>query len=224
MATVSSVLHGILPPYVHRAYWAIVNRLRPPPTVEEELQGESLFDGNDALFTSCVSDADVYGEYGCGKSTVWVSRHADCDMVSVDTSREWIGRVQSMLGSSSRQRRLVHVDLGEIGRWGTPVSYAQRHRIIEYVSAPWSDESRKPDVVLIDGRFRIACFLYSLLHSSPGCVIIIDDYSDRPHYHVVEEFCAVSRRVGRQVMFVTPDSINRSDIEAELSKFMYVRD
>lgn len=224
MATVSSVIHGILPPYIIRGYRAIVNTLRPPPTVEEELQSESLFDGNDALFKSCVSDAEVYGEYGCGKSSVWVSRNVDCDIVSVDTSSEWIGRVQSLVRSSSRRQRFIHVDLGETGWWGTPVSYAQRHRIIEYVSAPWADESLRPNVVLIDGRFRIACFLYSLLHSSPGCVILIDDYSERPQYHVVEEFCPVFKRSGRQVMFVRPDVIERAVIEAELAKFMYVRD
>ena len=46
----------------------------------------------------------------------------------------------------------------------------------------------QPDLVLVDGRFRVACFLYSLLHMKAGGVILWDDYTNRPEYHSVERF------------------------------------
>lgn len=42
---------------------------------------------------------------------------------------------------------------------------------------------------MIDGRFRVACFLYSLLCAETGTVILFDDYSLRFRYHLVEDFC-----------------------------------
>ena len=48
-------------------------------------------------------------------------------------------------------------DLGEIGEWGNPLSYDKHQNIPKYIESIWT-ENIKPDLVLIDGRFRIACF------------------------------------------------------------------
>ena len=83
-----------------------------------------------------------------------------------------------------------------------------------------------PDVVLIDGRFRVACFLTSLLKSKVGAVIIFDDYSDRNHYHVVEEFVEVSHLEQRQAIFVVPELSDdeRLSISELLNDFRMVRE
>jgi len=98
-----------------------------------------------------------------------------------------------------------------------------RSRFCSYVASPWRHQV-KPDLVLIDGRFRVACFLHSLLNAEPGTRIIFDDYNNRPHYHLVEEFCPTEEREGRQALFLVPDQLDRSAIVAEEERFLYVRD
>ena len=59
--------------------------------------------------------------------------------------------------------------------------------------APWEflgQHAIVPDTILIDGRFRVACALASLLNlerASP-CALLVDDYDDRPHYRMLEDF------------------------------------
>jgi hypothetical protein len=48
------------------------------------------------------------------------------------------------------------------------------------VHSPWRRGAVKPDLVLIDGRFRLACFLHPLLAAAPGTPILFDDYTNRP--------------------------------------------
>ncbi|WP_240997067.1 hypothetical protein, partial [Pseudomonas viridiflava] len=39
----------------------------------------------------------------------------------------------------------------------------------------------QPDVILIDGRFRIACFVTAYLRATKPMIVLFDDYLDRPH-------------------------------------------
>ena len=55
-------------------------------------------------------------------------------------------------------------------------------------------------MVLIDGRFRVACFLFSLLNAKKDSIIIFDDYMNRSEYHVVEEVLPKYEKCGRQVV------------------------
>ena len=77
------------------------------------------------------------------------------------------------------------------------------NNFIDYVSGVWNFKSQA-DVILIDGRFRVACFLYSLIHSKKDSIIIFDDYFDRPWYHIVEEVVCLNDKCGRQAFFKVP--------------------
>jgi len=117
---------------------------------------------------------------------------------------------------------LDHVDLGEVGAWGTPINIARYGDFWKYSVAPWKKATELnvvPDTVLIDGRFRVACFLYSLLSARVGTTIIFDDYFDRPHYFVSEKYCAVELRVGRVGVFKISKQFKVSDLVADYAKY-----
>eukprot|EP00922_Rhytidocystis_sp_ex-Travisia-forbesii_P039125 GHVS01058242.1.p1 GENE.GHVS01058242.1~~GHVS01058242.1.p1 ORF type:complete len:190 (-),score=23.68 GHVS01058242.1:159-728(-) len=42
--------------------------------------------------------------------------------------------------------------------------------------------SQQTDILYVDGRYRIACALLSLLYIHPESVLLIHDYWNRPHY------------------------------------------
>ena len=56
-------------------------------------------------------------------------------------------------------------------------------------------------MILIDGRFRIACFVTAYLRTTKPVIVLFDDYVDRPHYHVVERLLKPSEYVGRMARF-----------------------
>lgn len=182
-----------------------------------------LFDGDSRIFKRELRRCRVYGEYGCGGSTLWVARHSSAAVLAVDSSAEWVENVRRETQEFSARIRMEWVGLGCLSDWGYPATYRYRWRFREYVAWPWCHPI-KPDLVLIDGRFRVACFLECLLNAKPGTRLIFDDYQPRPHYHLVEEFCPLVDRDGRQALFVVPERLALSDIAAEKERFLYVRD
>ena len=77
---------------------------------------------------------------------------------------------------------------------------------------------------MIDGRFRVACFLNSLLNADPNTIILFDDYINRPHYHIVEEFLKPTQSCGRQACFVVPKTLNKDKIKEMYNQFLIVMD
>jgi hypothetical protein len=180
-----------------------------------------LFDGDDKVFKKVTRNVDYYGEYGMGKSTIWIHNNTQVKKIfTVDTSKVWIEKVQNDVDYSDK---LVAewIDLGSLKKWGTPVDYSKRENIFNYVKSIWNYE-HKPQVVLVDGRFRVACFLYSLATGESGTKIIFDDYTDRPHYHLIEEFVTPVEICGRQCMFLIPEKVDKEKIMSLMHQFLFV--
>jgi hypothetical protein len=115
-----------------------------------------------------------------------------------------------------------HCDIGEVGEWGTPTDERGIKSYWRYSTKPWimaKAHSFVPDLVLIDGRFRIACFLYSLLCARVGTTILFDDYFDRPEYFVVEQYCSLTERAGRMGVFNVTKEFSTSDLCARFVEF-----
>jgi hypothetical protein len=117
----------------------------------------------------------------------------------------------------------VWVNLGDLTKWGRPKSYKYRSSFIDYISGVWNFKSQA-DVILIDGRFRVACFLYSLIHAKKDSIIIFDDYLNRPWYHIVEDVIPLHDKCGRQAFFKVPATFNKNLAQDLLIKFLYVFD
>jgi hypothetical protein len=180
-----------------------------------------LFDGDEASFIKYVSKAKVYAEYGVGQSTDWVHRNTSAMILAVDSSKQWIHKV--IADKTGPRIDAQWVDLGPLGDWGRPRTYKQRDNFAHYVISPWV-RSATPDVVLIDGRFRVCCFLTSILQATPDTIIVFDDYIDRPHYHIVEELLAPFEWCGRQAIFSVPPDLDRQHATALADRFLYVMD
>jgi len=166
-----------------------------------------LFSRNDALFKRVLKNVKIYGEYGCGKSTVWVLRNTNAQVFSVDTSRYWINEVSK----------------GNVGDYGYPIDYSKNDFFNLYTDFLWHQDE-KPNVVLIDGRFRVCCFLTSLKFAEEGTHIIFDDYMNRPEYHIVEKYVERVEHCGRQCLFIVPSSkeIDLDLLEKDINNFRYV--
>ncbi|VXA86099.1 conserved hypothetical protein [Acinetobacter sp. 8I-beige] len=186
----------------------------------------SLFDGeqNALLFKKYIQDCRVYGEYGCGLSTNYVLKNTNCFVIATDSSSEWVELVEKR-ANFSKKLDINYIDVGVVGDWGRPIDYKKRENFKDYTDQLWG-RNLKPDLVLIDGRFRVACFLTCLLKAPIGTVIIFDDYINRPQYHIVESFACLTEFSGRQAVFIkqalTQDQV--VGVQNMLDKFRYVMD
>ena len=116
-----------------------------------------------------------------------------------------------------------HIDLCEIGDLVTPKNTDRYRDFWTYSISPWKQARELnvvPDTILIDGRFRVACFLYSLLRARVGATIIFDDYFDRPHYFVVERFFNVEEKSGRAGVFRVSKHFNVSELVPEYVRYI----
>jgi hypothetical protein len=147
-------------------------------------------------FENQVRTAKIYLEYGSGGSSVLASAFAD-QVISVDSDRFFLRAVAHRIKGSRASFVPFYVDIGYTGAWGVPVTKAINSRRLEkwkrYPAIAWRYfESLKtePDLIFVDGRFRVACVLESLMHlrSNSETTIMLDDYGDRPYYQVIEEF------------------------------------
>lgn len=187
------IINALLPPVVS----GVIKRIRRPKNKD------MLFAGDDGLFKDAFSDNTIYAEYGCGASTIWVSNNVGCQIFSVDSSNEWIEMVKK--SCHSLRKPILHLaNIGPIGEWGTPLGYSKSENFKDYTDWIWTNESR-PDIVLIDGRFRVCCFLTTLIKSDSGTKIFFDDYNNTPQYHFVERFIKPIETCGRQALFITPE-------------------
>lgn len=171
-------------------------------------------------FSEKMAGVRCYLEYGCGGSTVYAAKVANVrSIIAVDSNQEWIDRVSSSIQGSAGTFLIQHCDLGAIGDWGVPKTDQRIRHFWRYVVMPWDaakQHSLTPDLILIDGRFRIASFLFCLLSAREGTTILFDDYFDRPHYFVVEEFCRVDQRRGRMAVFRATQSFSYMDLARRL--------
>lgn len=185
----------------------------------------TLFDGDDGLFKDMLKTSKIFGEYGCGSSTEWVLKNTNANILSVDSSRDWVDKIISGNAEYNKRIKLKHIDLGEVENWGRPIGYEKSYNFINYFNWIWTQDVI-PDTVLIDGRFRVCCFLTSIKYGKEDTKIIFDDYNNRPYYHVIEKFIKKEQTCGRQALFIVKNKnkINIDLLNIEINNFRYVMD
>jgi len=161
--------------------------------------------------TRAFGAAQVILEYGAGGSTVLAAEMAGKTVFSVESDAEWLAKLRGYFAAHPPQAKLHlhHGDIGPTKAWGHPLDDDDFRQWPEYPAAIWRHKSFvQPDLVLIDGRFRVACFLTTLFCTAAPVQVLFDDYLDRDVYQHVEEFVRPTRYFGRMAQFdLTPTPI-----------------
>ena len=148
--------------------------------------------------------ARVILEYGSGGSTIHAAQRPNKLVFSVESDIQWARNLQLKIdmGDLPSVPILYPVDIGPTGDWGRPVDEKNWQKFYRYPVAIWSETFfRSPDVILIDGRFRPACFVASCLRIEKPTRILFDDYTKRQSYHIIEELIKPSDIIGRMAYF-----------------------
>jgi len=171
-------------------------------------------------FQECLARASEYLEYGAGGSTVEAARQ-NKKFTTVESDKSFLEAVRSKIGAEKGS--LIHVNIGKTEQWGAPAfkrwTPLRRLRWGRYASAPWKNNIQ-PDLILIDGRFRVHSTLYCLSQlKGRGFKLLFDDYAGRPFYREVEQFAELQLLKGRMAVF-GPKEFEQRAINRAISSYV----
>jgi hypothetical protein len=162
-------------------------------------------------------------EFGAGGST-YLATSLGKAVISVDSSEEWLKKVAAECARvpNQPQPRLFKADIGPTGEWGMPIDSGARNKWPIYYQGVWTGPgSVECDLHLIDGRFRVACFMSVVLRGNANGLILFHDFFSRPHYHIVREVCREIARAGDLSAFQIPAKPDRERAEQILRDRAY---
>ena len=164
------------------------------------------------MFYRYLRNINIYFEYGSGGSTYQASVNNIKKIYSVESDSEWQNKVKNAI---------VHPNIIYIfnemntqpNNWGHPGKNATNIQKINYsnqITKLSKEEQDSIDLVLIDGRFRVACCLkcYDIIKDT--CLIAFDDFLDRPQYHIVLEYFDIIEKTkdNRMVILKKKKNVN----------------
>ncbi len=207
-----SQLRALLPTRIFNALRNSLNLLQFFKT--QRIQGFKIpdmphFDPESTdFFQAQLAASQFYLEYGAGGSTILAARQGK-NFISVDSDPYFLKAVNKKIGNLTNTQKLLYANIGLTGPWGEPVfqnlTPARVTQWSSYPSAPWSflqNNNLQPDLILVDGRFRVACALTCLEHLNHSrWTLLVDDYVGRPEYQIITEFAALEKTIGRMAVF-----------------------
>ena len=203
----------------------------PPALFQEQPLQPDMTQPEQALLVRSLQAASHVWEWGCGGSTALAASMSNIHSIrSVESMAEWRTRVLDATSMYGKRVHIALVSLGPSVAWGRPSDDSMKHNWPNYTQAfrkrasagtePGADGSAlpplpEPDLVLIDGRFRVACALEVVL-SGMRPLVAFHDFADRIAYHVVLSFYDVVEEVERLAV-MRP----RSEWDASAVRAMY---
>lgn len=181
------------------------------------------------FFLNLLTTTACYLEFGAGGSTVLAAMNG-APFVSVESDGVFLAAVKKKVKSIGKmdesKQTYINAKIGLTEAWGAPVlKRATPERVRKwkrYPQAPWAALQDKPGpvLVLVDGRFRVACALSAARHlEGKEARILIDDYEERDHYRVVERHLEVKERCGRMALFTPRADIDRTALDADIEAY-----
>ncbi len=119
------------------------------------------------------------------------------------------------------------VDIGKTKEWGKPVDDSSKHLFPKYSSDVFiSIDPTKLDTVFIDGRFRVACVLQTILNvfsnKSNDTIILIHDFWNREQYHSVLHYLEIVEKVDTLGVFKIKDNVDLKKVQKDYDIYKYI--
>lgn len=172
------------------------------------------------------TNASVILEYGSGGSTVLASELSGKQVFTVENDLSWAANMISYINQAALPSpAVIHtVDIGKTGPWARPLDDTNWRSFHKYPLSVWDREDFvQPDVILIDGRFRVACFVAAVMKISKPTIVLFDDYGDRDFYHDVERLAKPVKMIGRMAHFeLKPGDIPVDELTWMIASFTKV--
>ena len=185
--------------------WPLPNEIKFRPFMnEEDIMG----------FLSFMKPNLTYFEFGSGGSTN-IASYYKLKVYSVESDVSWHNNLKNNNISAS----YITVDLNAHDR-GYPGINTTLEDWKRYFQA--YDSKYNADIILIDGRFRVACVLDIFPKIRSDTLVLIHDYENRYPYHILEKYYLKVRKWSTLSAFFKNPNIT-SIPQDVYNKYMYIK-
>jgi len=201
-------------------------RVRPRSGAALETLRPHMSEDEQRCYQEHLGRSETVVEFGLGGSTLLALRLPNITkFVGVDSDLEWIRKLNDTpeAAAGGRSAKFLHADIGEVGAWGRPSNNEKIDSWPQYSLAPWGLIGR-PDLVFVDGRFRVSCIMESVLRGRSDTLTIVHDYWDRSEYHCTLPFLEWQESCGTLGVFTAKQGLNREAAAALLEEYRFVPD
>ena len=149
------------------------------------------------MFYRYLDKSKVYFEFGSGGSTYQASIR-NIKTYSVESDITWINKLKNVRSIFNEMDTLPNT-------WGSPGINATDKQKINYsdsILQLTQYEQKQIQLILIDGRFRVACCLKSHSVMSSNCLIAFDDFLNRNKYHIVLNYFDIVEKTSDERMVI----------------------
>ena len=134
-------------------------------------------------FSYFMKKENVYFEFGSGGSTNIAFYYKLKNIYSVESDVNW----HNKLKNNNINITYFTIDLkAKPKQYGTPGDGTNVEDWKKYIQAYKSEYNA--DIILIDGRFRVACGLDIFSKIRNDTLVLIHDYTNRDYYHILEKY------------------------------------
>ena len=179
-------------------YWRFKSKLFSKKKIKLTKKINFGNNNTNSFFLDKLKKSKFYFEYGSGSSTL-VANDLNKKFISIELDKRYYLELKKKV----KNNQLKFFNIGPVGEFSYPI-FKLKKKIVNYVNSINNYLSVKdyPDLILIDGRFRIACCLNILKHiqkKSLKVLILLDDYEKRESYKILNKFFKV-KSIGRMAI------------------------
>ena len=127
----------------------------------------------------------------------------------------------------NKRLHIFPVHIGPVKGMGYPTSDMYKEFFVNYSSEIFQQiNGNLIDLALVDGRFRVACILKIIIacHENKKINILIHDFWDRPHYHIVLQYLDILDRADTLGLFSIKRTIDLTAVKKDYEAYKLIPD
>lgn len=181
------------------------------------------------LFDESINKSKGYLEFGMGGSTIRVLQKSEAKVYSVESSASWMDmlRQYKFIKRMEKDRlSIFHVNIGSTHEWRRPLGDANKELFPAYSTQVFDQiDTNHIDLVLVDGRFRVACALRTVKECAgqDDLRVLFHDF-DRQHYHVVLKYLDNVSQADSLAVLKPKKEIDLDQLEKDFQEYCYDSD
>lgn len=172
--------------------------------------------------------AEFYVEFGSGGSSNMACKSSTIQrFVTIETNipylEQLIGNSSCLVNSFKSGRLEPRIpDIGPTSDYGNPIDESNKALWPQYSESVLHFYDRQPDLVLVDGRFRVASALAAILAVRVTGYIAIHDFFIRPEYYDVLRYTEIEDCVQNLIVLRPRPDIVWEELVEDLRHFQYI--
>ena len=165
----------------------------------------NIADTDIKMFYKILDKTTVYFEYGCGGRTYQASIRKNIKKIyTVDSDIQWLNTIKDKI----KHKNITYIfnDMNtspnNAGYPGNNCTDIQKINYSNQIRQLSKNEQQSINVVFINGRFRVACCFKCYDIINDNCIIVFNDFLNRPKYHIVLDYFKIVQQTTNNRMVI----------------------